>query len=201
MLLPFLVTGILSSFIIVASHSCTVIVLLDFLFNRTGTTTLSNTEIKCCKPMYLFSTHQPTTPQFQRGPIFNVTISSAHFFLTSSEKIRRSLICNFYLASCFISTVFCQPMSGIHKLSTVICQLTTHYSQLTTHNFLYPLLLASFILILLPLKVLPSTARIIFSAAFLSISTQLFISFISILPKTSFLRSLISRINCRKLAL
>ena len=78
----------------------------------------------------------------------------------------------------------------IFLLSSYNCHLSSAYR-----------LLASFILILRPLYDLPSTALIIWLATDRSISTQLFISFMSILPSTSFLRSLMSRINCRKLAL
>ncbi len=88
---------------------------------------------------------------------------------------------------CFLKT---KMVINEHSLITILSSKQTVY-----------LLLASFILILRPLKFLPSSERIIWLAERLSISIQLFISFISILPSTSFFRSLISRINCRKLAL
>ena len=51
------------------------------------------------------------------------------------------------------------------------------------------------------LNFFPSIARIIWLAAFLLISIQLFISFRSTLPRTSFCNSLMSSMNCKKLAL
>jgi hypothetical protein len=111
------------------------------------------------------------------------------------------------LASCLIN--FQQkhsrlPTKEVIKIKPIGCFCNCHVPKLIIHSkeknyyavfFECRTESASFILMRLPRKFLPSIALIIFLAAPGSISIQLFISLISTRPSTSLFKSLISRIN------